>query len=584
MSFNSPSLSSSDSLSGLPPKILELLSKQAEAIALQSKVLLKQHQQLTCANDPSFPLSSPRQGLQTSPIYQDNSPSGLSATAQFQSPEEIRLILWQIIAKVSGFPQEEIQLHHHLVENLGLDSWMLAQLLHHLKNTFCLASNMPIQPTMKVEQVLEQLLSLNNINPTVSLPTPIPLSSLKSSVSPQERHQTIETSPAYLALQEREHLISSYTQLNPYFRPHEGVNSNRVIIEGRELINYSSYNYVGMSGDPQVNEAAKQAIEHYGTSVCASRIIGGQIPLHQELESKIAEFIGVEDSVVYVSGHGTNVSTIGHLFGEGDLILHDALSHNSVIVGCILSGAQRQAFPHNDWQALENTLKTLRPYYNKVLIVIEGVYSMDGDIPDLAKFVEVSKANNAYLMVDEAHSLGVLGKRGKGITEYCNVDPNEVDFLMGTLSKTLASCGGYIAGRQNLIDFLRKTSPGFIFSVGIPAANAAASLEAIKLLEAEPERVQKLQYNSSLFLNLAKEKGLNTGNSANSAVVPIIVGESSVCLKLSEALFKRGINVDAILYPAVEKNGARMRFFITSEHTQEQISYTVNTLAEEIHN
>ncbi|GBL17046.1 hypothetical protein MTo_04373 [Microcystis aeruginosa NIES-1211] len=168
MSFNSPSLSSSDSLSGLPPKILELLSKQAEAIALQSKVLLKQHQQLTCANDPSFPLSSPRQGLQTSPIYQDNSPSGLSATAQFQSPEEIRLILWQIIAKVSGFPQEEIQLHHHLVENLGLDSWMLAQLLHHLKNTFCLASNMPIQPTMKVEQVLEQLLSLNNINPTVS--------------------------------------------------------------------------------------------------------------------------------------------------------------------------------------------------------------------------------------------------------------------------------------------------------------------------------------------------------------------------------------------------------------------------------
>jgi 7-keto-8-aminopelargonate synthetase-like enzyme len=187
-------------------------------------------------------------------------------------------------------------------------------------------------------------------------------------------------------------------------------------------------------------------------------------------------------------------------------------------------------------------------------------------------------------MVDEAHSLGVLGKRGKGITEYCNVDPNEVDFLMGTLSKTLASCGGYIAGRQNLIDFLRKTSPGFIFSVGIPAANAAASLEAIKLLEVEPERVKKLQDNSNLFLTLAKEKGLNTGNSANSAVVPIIVGESSVCLKLSEALFKRGINVDAILYPAVEKNGARMRFFITSEHSQEQISYTVNTLAEEIHN
>jgi 8-amino-7-oxononanoate synthase len=567
--------------------LLAILKQQAEALTLHSQVLLQQSQQLggMIAQPPSI-MPNPTTVKFSNP-----------QSASILTPETIQERVFQLVAQVSGFPQQQLKLSHHIVEELGFDSLMATQLLRQIQLSWPAATQLAWQQITTIGSLVKQLISL--LLPTKLAIFPVtdqassnghsPQPVLKDSSSqenhtsfPRDVHQTIYTSEKYQALQERERLIAENTQHSPYFRVHEGVNDNTVTIDGKEFTNYSSYNYVGMSGEPAVSEAAKRAIDTYGTSVCASRIIGGEIPLHQELEAAISQFLGVEDAVVYVSGHGTNVSTIGHVFGEGDLILHDSLSHNSVIVGCLLSGAQRQAFPHNDSQALEKALETLRPHYNKVLIIIEGVYSMEGDLPDLPKFLELKKRYNAYLMVDEAHSLGVLGKRGKGITEYYGVDANEVDFLMGTLSKSLASCGGYIAGKKAIIDFLRKTSPGFIFSVGIPAPNAAASLEAIKLLETEPQRLEKLHANAKLFLKLAREKGFNTGQSANSSIIPVIVGNSQQCLQLSEALFQRGINVDAILYPAVDKDAARVRFFITTNHTAEQIQYTVNTMAEEL--
>jgi 8-amino-7-oxononanoate synthase len=279
--------------------------------------------------------------------------------------------------------------------------------------------------------------------------------------------------------------------------------------------------------------------------------------------------------VAFSAGHATNESVIGHLFSEGDLILHDALAHNSIQQGAMMSGAKRRPFPHNDWRALDRLLEQMRPQFKKVLIVIEGVYSMDGDIPDLPRFVEMARRHDAWLMVDEAHGMGVVGATGHGIHEHCGVDAREVDIWMGTFSKTLSGCGGYIAGNADLVSWLKHSAPGFVYSVGMAPALAAAALESLRILGEEPERVARLQANSALFLRLAKQAGLDTGTSAGFAIVPVIVGSSVGAARLSQALFDRGINVQPILYPAVPDSSARLRFFLSSEHTEAQIRQTV---------
>jgi 8-amino-7-oxononanoate synthase len=391
-----------------------------------------------------------------------------------------------------------------------------------------------------------------------------------------------ELFPQYRELRQKIDMATAAGLGNPYFKAHEGITNNIAIIAGRELINYSNYNYVGMSGDPVVSQATKAAIDRYGTSVSASRVASGEKPLHRELEQALAGWVGVEDCIVYVGGHATNVTTIGHLFGQNDLILHDSLIHNSAMQGALMSGAQRLPFPHNDYQALDHTLERLRHRYERVLIVIEGVYSMDGAIPDLPRFIEVKQRHQAFLMVDEAHSMGVLGAYGRGIGEYFGINPTEVDLWMGTLSKSLASCGGYIAGTHALVEYLKYTAPGFVYSVGISPPNAAAALAALRRLEAEPERVARLHQRAQYFLELARETGLDTGQSKDSPLVPIIVGDSWLCMQLSQALFERGINVQPMIYPAVENDAARLRFFITCLHTEAQLRFTVEAVAEEL--
>ncbi len=393
-------------------------------------------------------------------------------------------------------------------------------------------------------------------------------------------HYRFDELPAYKELKQRLDMAEIAGVKNPYFTLHERVTNNTSVIGGREVLNYSSYNYVGLSGHKDVSRAANDAIARYGTSVSASRVASGEKPLHRELEAAIADMLGTEDAIVMVGGHATNVSTIGHLLGPGDLILHDALIHDSALQGAKLSGAQRRPFPHNDPAALERMLALLRPQYKRVLIVIEGVYSMDGDIADLPAFIALRQRYKCWLMVDEAHSLGVLGKGGRGIGEHFGVDGGEVDLWMGTLSKSLSSCGGYIAGTKAMVEYLKYTNPGFVYSVGISPPNAAAALASIQVLEREPERVAKLHANGRLFLRLAAERDLDTGASRDSAVLPVIVGNSFLCIRLGERLLERGINVNPIIYPAVEDNAARLRFFITSDHTEEQIRFTVTTVAD----
>jgi 8-amino-7-oxononanoate synthase/acyl carrier protein len=388
--------------------------------------------------------------------------------------------------------------------------------------------------------------------------------------------------PEYVKLRANLDLVEESGVGNPFFNVHEQLAADTTVVDGRELINFSGFNYISMSGDPVVAQAAKDAIDRYGTSVSASRLVSGEKVLHVELERAIADFVGAEASIVYVGGHATNETTVGHLFGPGDLILHDALAHNSIIQGSILSGARRRPFPHNDWRAVDRLLTELRGDYRRVLVAIEGVYSMDGDIPDLPRFIETKKRHKAFLMVDEAHSIGVLGPHGRGIGEFFDVNPADVDLWMGTLSKAFGSCGGYIAGCRAVVEYLKYTAPGFVFSVGIAPSNAAAALAAIRLLEDEPDRVKRLRDRSRLFLALAKKRGMNTGASKDSPVVPIILGNSIHCLQVSRAMAQRGVNVQPILHPAVEERAARLRFFITASHTEDQIRYAVDALTEEL--
>lgn len=391
-----------------------------------------------------------------------------------------------------------------------------------------------------------------------------------------------DQSPEYQQLKQQQAQVEALGIRNPYFTVHEGIAADTSTVAGRDLINYATYNYLGLSGNAAVSEAAKEAIDRYGTSVSASRPASGERPLHLELEQGIANFIGVEDALVYVAGFTTNVTTIGHLFGRNDLILYDILSHNSVLQGCQLSGAKAIAFSHNDVAALGKILADQRYRYQRVLIVIEGVYSADGDIPNLPEFIALKQDYKAYLMVDEAHSIGVLGNHGRGIGEHFGVDPQDVDLWMGTLSKSFASCGGYIAGSHALVEYLKCTSPGYIYSIGMSPPNAASSLAALKILKAEPERVTQLHQRSQLFLELAREKGLDTGMSQGSAVIPLIVGESFHALRLCHALYHQGINVQPMIYPVVPKNAARLRFFMSCLHTEEQIRFTIDRIAAEV--
>jgi 8-amino-7-oxononanoate synthase len=369
---------------------------------------------------------------------------------------------------------------------------------------------------------------------------------------------------------------------SPFFKSHEGTAGGRTHIGGREFLNFSSYNYLGLSGHPAVSQAAKDAIDRYGTSVSASRAVSGERPLHRELEAALAQAYGAQDAVAFVSGHATNVTTIGYLFGPRDLVLHDELIHNSTLQGIQLAGARRLPFPHNDLAALDSLLTQQRREFERVLIVVEGIYSMDGDFPDLPRLIEIKRRHKTFLMVDEAHSFGVMGATGLGLRQHFGIDGDAVDIWMGTLSKTLSGCGGYIAGTHALVEHLKFLAPGFLYSVGMPPPVAAASLAALKRMQAEPERVATLQARGALFLKLARAAGIDTGTSAGISVIPAIVGGSMRAAKLSEALFTRGINVQPILYPAVPEKLARLRFFMCSQHSEDDIRFAVSTLAAEL--
>ena len=365
---------------------------------------------------------------------------------------------------------------------------------------------------------------------------------------------------------------------NPYFVTHESPLLDTGIVDGREVLEFGSYNYVGMSGRKEVKDAAKAAIDKYGTSASGSRLLAGEKQIHKDLEKELADWKHTEDAIVCVGGHSTNVTFVGNFCGKNDLILYDALAHNSIEQGCKLSDATSRPFPHSDVAALESILKSQRAYYEKVLIIIEGAYSMDGDIAPVPDFVRVKKEYGCFLMVDEAHSACVIGETGGGVDEYFHLDGNDIDIKYGTLSKGLGTCGGYLAGKKCLIDYLRYNMPGFVFSVGISPALAAGSLAAIRTLRSHPEIMEHLRTAIRAFTESAKRRHLDICLAGETAVLPVLVGRDEDAWLLSNELKKRGVSVPPAMYPAVPKGKARLRFCVISEHKPEQIEKALDIL------
>ena len=372
---------------------------------------------------------------------------------------------------------------------------------------------------------------------------------------------SFEDHPLYQQMKFQRSFAAFAKLRSPYYRLHEVKAGAASVIEGR---------------------AVAKAASEFGSSVSASRISAGERSVHRDLEGAIARNYEAEDSIAFVSGHAAAVSTIATLLGPKDLLLHDALIHNCVVVGAQLAGCTRRLFPHNDLDALEAALLADRHRFERVLIVSEGLFSMDGDGPDLARLIAIKTDFAAWLMIDDAHGLGVLGPRGRGIFEHQAVAPGGVDLWLGTLSKSLVSCGGYIAGCEAVVDLLKHQAPGFVYSVGMPAPAAVAATVALELMAREPERVARLQRQSQRFFERAREAGLDTGESWGLGVVPVIIGETVPTLVLAERLLGHGINAFPIVPPGVPEKLARLRFFINATHSDQQIDDAVDSGAREI--
>jgi len=350
---------------------------------------------------------------------------------------------------------------------------------------------------------------------------------------------------------------------------------SRVVVNGREMSMFASYSYLGLVGHPRINAAAKAAIEQFGTGTHGVRSLAGSLTIHGELEATIAEFKGAEAAVTFSSGYVTNLSVISTLLGRDDYVISDKLNHASIVDGCLLSGAKFLRFKHNDMASLEERLAHI-PDEATRLVIADGVFSMDGDIINLPEVVKLCQKYHAWLMVDEAHSVGVLGKTGRGIEEHFGMK-DVIDIKMGTLSKTIPSVGGYVAGKSDLIELLRHASRGYIFSAAIPPAQAAAANEAFKVILDEPWRIQKLWDNTRRFITGLKQCGFDT-MLTETAIVPVLCGKDETAFAMTRDAQRSGVFVLPVVSPAVPVGLARLRATVTAAHEPDEIEHAIGVI------
>ncbi len=361
--------------------------------------------------------------------------------------------------------------------------------------------------------------------------------------------------------------------LYPYFIPLANNEGTEALIGDHHLIMIGSNNYLGLTVHPEVRQAAIEAVKHYGTSCTGSRFLNGTLELHLELEQRLAEWVGKERALVFSTGYQVNVGTISALVGRGDFVVTDKEDHASIIDGCRLSFGTMKRFPHNDLEALDRVLASL-PEEAGRLVVVDGVFSMGGDIAPLPEMVEICHRHQARLMVDDAHSIGVLGG-GRGTAAELGVTEG-VDLIMGTFSKSFASLGGFIAGDADVIDFVQHHARSLIFSASIPPANAAAAMAALDIMQREPERIQRLNDIGAFMRERYRALGFNIGHT-QTPIIPIIIGDDETTLRFWKALFDAGVYTNPVLSPAVPSGLQLLRTSYMATHTDEQLERVLAT-------
>ncbi len=359
-----------------------------------------------------------------------------------------------------------------------------------------------------------------------------------------------------------------------YLQPISELDGVWVTVNGRRMLLFAGYSYLGLLGHPKITAAAQEALARYGTGTHGVRILAGTLPLHDELEQTIARFKKAEAAIVYSSGYVTNLATVSALvMGRNDVVICDKYNHASIVDGCLLSRAKFARFRHNDMADLERCLQQAGTDAGK-LVVVDAVFSMDGDIINLPEVSRLCREYEALLMVDEAHSVGVLGETGHGIEEHFGLE-DAIDLYMGTLSKPIPSVGGYVAGSQEIITYLKHVARAFVFSASLPPAQTAAATASFEVIEEEPWRVKTLQRNVRLFLGGLKARGFNTLNS-ETPIVPIICGEDERAFQMTKLCQEENIFVLPVVSPAVPVGLARLRANVTAAHSEEDIAYALD--------
>ncbi len=378
--------------------------------------------------------------------------------------------------------------------------------------------------------------------------------------------------------------------LLPYFRLIESEAGPIMEVEGHEVVMLGSNNYLGLTGDSRVRDGAREALDRYGTALTGSRFMNGTTPLHIELEEEIADWMQTEDALAFTTGYQANVGCLGTILEPGDTVICDAGDHASILDGCKLSGAKLRPFRHNRMDKLEKMLQRAAEDGGGVLVVVDGVFSMEGDVCDLPRIVELCREHGARLMVDEAHGAGVLGARGAGASELFGLE-DEVDLRMGTFSKSLASCGGFIAGPADVIEYLRISSRSFMFSASAVPAAVGAALAAVRVVRSEgPQLFEALLDNASYLREGLRELGLKVvepgtlpdGTVATTPVVPVMVGDDWQAVLLWKALFDAGVYTNVAIHPAVPPGGALLRTSLMATHDREHLDSALETISRTI--
>jgi 8-amino-7-oxononanoate synthase len=355
----------------------------------------------------------------------------------------------------------------------------------------------------------------------------------------------------------------------PYFKELESEQAPEITIKGKKFIMFGSNNYLGLANDPRMKKAAIDAVQKFGTGVAGSRFLNGNTVLHTELETKLAKFKGREAALIYATGYQMNLGVVSALVGKGDFAIVDKLNHASILDGCRLSHGELRRFKHNNPEDLEKVLKEIGPNHGK-LVIVDGVFSMEGDIAPIPEISKVCRRHGARLMVDDAHATGVLGKHGRGTIEHFGLSHKDVDLVVGTCSKSFASVGGFVVGDADILHYIQHLSRSMIFSAALPPASVAAISKALDIIEAEPQRLKRLWDNAAYLMKRFKEMGLNTGET-QTPIIPVIIGDNEKTFMLWRMLYDHGLFTNPVVSPAVPPKRAMLRVVATATHTREQL-------------